>query len=71
MKKIVIQTVYHNCTDEFVEEYLKSLSHNKVLKQARKDFLNGEVVGFRSDDDKSPAYGITTYQLLDGGDREQ
>lgn len=68
MKRIIIQTVYSNCTDDFVESYIDQLCiHNKVLKEGKEDFLKGEVVGFRTDDDQSPAYGVTQYKLEEQG----
>lgn len=64
MKRIIIQTVYENCTDEFVNDYINNLCiHNEILKEGKEDFLKGETIGFRSEDPTSPCVGVTQYKL--------
>jgi len=62
--KIIVHTVYEDIDDKFVQEYLKELCMNPMLKEAKEDFLAGETIGFRSNDERSPAYGITLYRLI-------
>ena len=66
MKRIIVQTVYENCTDEFVEDYINHLcTHNDMLKEGKEDFLKGETIGFLSEDPTSPCIGVTQYKLED------
>lgn len=64
MKRIVIKTVYYNCSDEMVENYINELCHNgAALKEQKDKFLAGETVNIKSEDPDSDAFGITTYNL--------
>lgn len=66
MKRIVVQTVYYNCDDAWIEDYVENLCHhNEFLKEMKSDLLAGEKVGFRSEDPTSKAYGVTEYQIQD------
>jgi hypothetical protein len=63
MKKIIVQTVYFNCDDAWIEDYVERLCANPAIRESKKDLLAGETVGFRSDDPTSKAYGVTTYLI--------
>ncbi len=63
MKKIIVQTVYYNCDDAWIEDYVMNLCHQPHLKNRKAELMAGEEVKFESKDPTSNAFGVTTYQI--------
>lgn len=65
MKKIVVQTVFYNCDDEWIEDYVTYLCINPYLKCRKAELMAGDEVKFESKDPTSNAFGVTTYQIIE------
>lgn len=64
MRKITVKTVYENCSDEFVEDYIQQLCfRNDLLKARKNDFLEGKEISFESNDPTSDCFARTSYKL--------
>jgi hypothetical protein len=60
MKILRVTTTYKNCTDEFVERYLKRLYNEEVLPGS-----TGIIAEFTSQDPDGPTITTTMYELIE------